>query len=273
MVEPLVLPDTPDVLSIGRRCMHMGYGFYWHPGRNPYLVTPEGNVVPLLVRKDIPYMVVGSSRSLPKNPKAFIEVPVMPVVEQGTSAQMDAGEQTCEVKATGLQNSSDASQTTSVENRPERNPYGYTGPLSGECEIPLDVLKRIYEMFGDDCEDGDCDNCNAALVVEEEGKDAEVQSCSDVSEKDIQASPGNSDDTEPAVRNSPPEKRRRIDVDPVDTDDEENLCNDSCGCACGCRVFPNRHPMTKCMNCQQAICSGCRHVGSQGGILCHVCRD
>ena len=53
MVEPLVLPDTPAVLSIGRRCMHMGYGFYWHPGRNPYLVTPEGNVVPLLLRHSV----------------------------------------------------------------------------------------------------------------------------------------------------------------------------------------------------------------------------
>jgi hypothetical protein len=104
-------------------------------------------------------------------------------------------------------------------------------------------------------------------------EDADEQSCSDVSDKDIQSSPGNSDDTEPVVENSPPRKRRRSDVDPVDIEDEDKLCSDSCGCACGCRVFPNRYPMMKCMNCQQAICSGCRHVGSQGGILCHVCRN
>jgi hypothetical protein len=54
LVEPLVLPDTPAVLSIGRRCMHMGYGFFWHPGRNPLLVTPGGDAIPLLVNKDIP---------------------------------------------------------------------------------------------------------------------------------------------------------------------------------------------------------------------------
>jgi hypothetical protein len=62
MMEPLVLPDTPAVLSIGRRCMQMGYGFYWHPGQNPFLVTPDGSVIPLLVRKDIPYLAVGASR-------------------------------------------------------------------------------------------------------------------------------------------------------------------------------------------------------------------
>ena len=72
LVEPLVLPDTPAVLSIGRRCMQMGYGFYWHPGQNPFLVTPDGNVIPLLVRKDIPYLAVGFSRSIPKRPKNFV---------------------------------------------------------------------------------------------------------------------------------------------------------------------------------------------------------
>jgi len=115
LIEPLVLPDTPAVLSIGRRCMRMGYGFHWPPGRNPYLVTPEGKVVPLLVRKDIPYMLVGSSRSLPKDPKAFVEVPIMPVIEPETSTQMDAGGQMYETNVTELQNNPDLSQTTNVE--------------------------------------------------------------------------------------------------------------------------------------------------------------
>ena len=30
-VTPYVLPDSPDVLSIGRRCVQDGYGFYWAP--------------------------------------------------------------------------------------------------------------------------------------------------------------------------------------------------------------------------------------------------
>jgi hypothetical protein len=30
-VVPLILPSTPAVLSIGRRCMEQGYGFEWPP--------------------------------------------------------------------------------------------------------------------------------------------------------------------------------------------------------------------------------------------------
>jgi hypothetical protein len=110
LVEPLVLPDTPAVLSIGRRCMRMGYGFYWHPGQNPSLVTPEGNVVSVLVKKDIPYMAVGSSRSLPKSPKAFIEVPVVPAVEQDESAKNTTDQQMSENKTASLHNNSDVSE-------------------------------------------------------------------------------------------------------------------------------------------------------------------
>ena len=40
--EPLLRESTPPVLSVGRRCMHHGYGFYWPPGKSPYLVTPKG---------------------------------------------------------------------------------------------------------------------------------------------------------------------------------------------------------------------------------------
>ena len=31
IIEPYVLPDSPDVLSIGKRCVDHGYGFYWPP--------------------------------------------------------------------------------------------------------------------------------------------------------------------------------------------------------------------------------------------------
>ena len=32
-VKPHVLDETPTVLSIGRRCMKMGYTFHWMPGK------------------------------------------------------------------------------------------------------------------------------------------------------------------------------------------------------------------------------------------------
>ena len=30
-IEPFVLKSTPDVLTIGKRCLKFGYGFHWNP--------------------------------------------------------------------------------------------------------------------------------------------------------------------------------------------------------------------------------------------------
>jgi hypothetical protein len=84
MVDPFVLAETPSVLSIGCRCMKMGYGIHWHPWTNRVLVTPEGNVVSLSVERDIPYLMVGSERSMPKKLVSYREVLVAPVIEHGT---------------------------------------------------------------------------------------------------------------------------------------------------------------------------------------------
>ena len=51
-----VLPHTPAVLTIGRRCMHEGYSFIWPDGKAPYLIRPDGIIVPLVVHQDIPYL-------------------------------------------------------------------------------------------------------------------------------------------------------------------------------------------------------------------------
>ena len=56
-VEPHVLDETPTVLSVGRRCMKMGYAFYWMPGKLPFMVTPKQGFVHLQVKDDIPYLV------------------------------------------------------------------------------------------------------------------------------------------------------------------------------------------------------------------------
>ena len=55
--EPRVLDETPTVLSIGRRCMKMGYAFHWMPGKLPFMVTPKQGFVHLQVKDDIPYLV------------------------------------------------------------------------------------------------------------------------------------------------------------------------------------------------------------------------
>ena len=43
VVEPFVMPATPDVLSIGRRCVKHGLSFWWPPwSKRPVLSPPKG---------------------------------------------------------------------------------------------------------------------------------------------------------------------------------------------------------------------------------------
>ena len=41
LTDVIPLPDTPSVLSIGRRRMKPNYDFIWKRGRRPYMVTPD----------------------------------------------------------------------------------------------------------------------------------------------------------------------------------------------------------------------------------------
>ena len=59
--EALVLPSTPMVLSIGRRCMEDGYSFVWEANQNPYMKIPEGRIITLFVDGNIPYLTDDAS--------------------------------------------------------------------------------------------------------------------------------------------------------------------------------------------------------------------
>ena len=59
-VSPYVLRSTPAVLSIGFRCMEMGYTFVWPKGETPYFITPKGLIVECEVHNHIPYLRPGS---------------------------------------------------------------------------------------------------------------------------------------------------------------------------------------------------------------------
>ena len=63
-INAYVLDDTPSVLSVGKRCMNHNYGFVWPPGREPFMIDPEGKRISLFVNGDIPYVRVGSRKSL-----------------------------------------------------------------------------------------------------------------------------------------------------------------------------------------------------------------
>ena len=58
-VEPLVLPNTPPVISVGRRCVEGGCSFHWPAGKTPYLVDPKGRKHYLEVQDYVPYLLDG----------------------------------------------------------------------------------------------------------------------------------------------------------------------------------------------------------------------
>ena len=55
-IEPLLLPDSPAVLSMGRLVNEFGARFVWDPGENPYLHLPDGRVMGLEVEDNVPVM-------------------------------------------------------------------------------------------------------------------------------------------------------------------------------------------------------------------------
>ena len=57
VITPYILASTPDVLSLGRRCMDLGYGFWWQPySPTPILYRPDGVEVYCETEGYIPYV-------------------------------------------------------------------------------------------------------------------------------------------------------------------------------------------------------------------------
>ena len=41
-IDAYVMESTPTVMSIGRRCMQLGYTFVWNGYKNPFIIAPGG---------------------------------------------------------------------------------------------------------------------------------------------------------------------------------------------------------------------------------------
>ena len=65
-IEPYILAQTPNVLSVGMRCMRQGFTFIWPAGERPYFILPSGQIVVLEVKGDIPYLHPGASSCAPR---------------------------------------------------------------------------------------------------------------------------------------------------------------------------------------------------------------
>ena len=78
-IDAQILPDTPSVLSIGRRCTQEGYAFVWPPGGKPYFVLPDGRRMFMHVLRDIPYLCTGADECQPFDPNPGMVIPTRAV--------------------------------------------------------------------------------------------------------------------------------------------------------------------------------------------------
>ena len=74
-----ILDSTPAVLSMGMRCMRMGYNFHWPAGLDPVFIRPDNKHVRLKVIGDIPYLTEALSCAVQgKAIEPYRALPVMP---------------------------------------------------------------------------------------------------------------------------------------------------------------------------------------------------
>ena len=87
-----VMQSTPNVLSLGKRVLNQGYGFYWLPYSRPYLVLPDGTAYVLDVKDFIPYLSKDSP-AVPVNfvrPETDVDLNYSPSFNRETQSLMPA---------------------------------------------------------------------------------------------------------------------------------------------------------------------------------------
>ena len=57
-----ILEDTPSVMSMGKRCIDLGYSFIWPSGKTPYMIDSNGDIIEMTVRDYIPYVNVDQKK-------------------------------------------------------------------------------------------------------------------------------------------------------------------------------------------------------------------
>ena len=74
-----ILDSSPAVLSMGMRCMRMGYSFHWPAGYDPVFIRPDNKHVRLQVIGDIPYLTEALSCARQgKGIEPYRALPAMP---------------------------------------------------------------------------------------------------------------------------------------------------------------------------------------------------
>ena len=57
-----ILEDTPSVMSMGKRCVDLGYSFIWPSGKTPYMLDSNGNIIEMTVKDYIPYVNIDQKK-------------------------------------------------------------------------------------------------------------------------------------------------------------------------------------------------------------------
>ena len=57
-----ILEDTPSVMSMGKRCVDLGYSFIWPSGKTPYMIDPNGDIIEMTVRDYVPYINIDQKK-------------------------------------------------------------------------------------------------------------------------------------------------------------------------------------------------------------------
>ena len=62
VIEAHILESTPSIISVGKRCMDMGYSFAWNAGCMPTRTCPSGRTVTLGVINNVPCLPHGDTQ-------------------------------------------------------------------------------------------------------------------------------------------------------------------------------------------------------------------
>ena len=57
-----ILEDAPSVMSMGKRCVDLGYSFIWPSGKTPYMIDSNGDIIEMTVRDYIPYINIDQKK-------------------------------------------------------------------------------------------------------------------------------------------------------------------------------------------------------------------
>ena len=76
VIEAHVLESTPSIISVGKRCMDMGYSFVWTAGCTP--TCPSGRTVTLDIINNVPYLPHGDTQFVSPTLDDAEPLPAMP---------------------------------------------------------------------------------------------------------------------------------------------------------------------------------------------------